>query len=47
TGFGFALVMVPLLSLVWDVKLAVVTTTLLGTAALVPLAIEARQHIWP
>jgi uncharacterized membrane protein YfcA len=45
TGFGFALVMVPLLSLVWDVKLAVVTTTLLGTVALVPLVVEAREHI--
>lgn len=45
TGFGFALVMVPLLSLLWDVKLAVVTTTILGTAALIPLVVEAREHI--
>lgn len=45
TGFGFALVMVPLLSLVWDVKSAVVTSTLLGTAALLPLLFEARRHV--
>ena len=45
TGFGFALVMVPLLSLFWDVKLAVVTTTLLGTAALMPLVVEAWEHV--
>jgi uncharacterized membrane protein YfcA len=37
--------MVPLLSLVWDVKSAVVTSTLVGTAALLPLVFEVRRHI--
>jgi uncharacterized membrane protein YfcA len=45
TGFGFALVMVPLLSLAWDVKSAVVTSTVLGTFALLPLVFEARRHV--
>ena len=45
TGFGFALVMVPLLSLAWDVKSAVVTSTLLGTIALLPLLVGARRHV--
>jgi len=45
TGFGFALVMVPLLSLIWDVKLAVVTSTLLGTVAILPLTVEVRRRI--
>ena len=45
TGFGFALVMVPLLSLVWDVKSAVVTSTLVGTATLLPLLFEVRRHV--
>jgi hypothetical protein len=45
TGFGFALVMVPLLSLAWDVKSAVVTSTVLGTFALLPLLLEARRHV--
>ena len=44
TGFGFALVMVPLLSLVWDVKSAVVTSTVLSTVALLPLVLAARRH---
>jgi hypothetical protein len=45
TGFGFALVMVPLLSLAWDVKSVVVTSTVLGTITLLPLLVEARQHV--
>jgi uncharacterized membrane protein YfcA len=45
TGFGFALVMVPLLSLAWDVKPAVVTSTVLGTFALLPLLLEVRRHV--
>ena len=45
TGFGFALIMVPLLSLTWDVKSAVVTSTVLGTFALLPLLFEARRHV--
>jgi len=45
TGFGFALVMVSLLSLFWDVKLAVVTSTLLGSVAILPLTVEVRRWI--
>ena len=45
TGFGFALVMLPLLSLVWDVKSAVVTTSVLSTISLLPLALQARRHV--
>ena len=45
TGFGFALVMLPLLSLVWDVKSAVVVTSVLSTISLMPLALQARQHV--
>jgi len=45
TGFGFALVAVPLLSLFCDVKLAVVTSTLLSTIALPPLLLEVRQRV--
>jgi uncharacterized membrane protein YfcA len=44
-GFGFALVMVPLLSLFWDVKLAVVSSTLLGSVAILPLTVEVRRWI--
>lgn len=47
TAFGFALVMVPLLSLAWEVKPAVVTSTLLGTVILLPLAVEVREHVRP
>jgi uncharacterized membrane protein YfcA len=45
TGFGFALVMVPLLSLFWDVKLAVMTSTLVGSVSLVPLVVEVRRWL--
>ena len=45
TAFGFALVMVPLLSLAWEVKPSVVTSTLLSTISLLPLLLEARAHI--
>ena len=45
TGFGFALVMTPLLAAAWDVKSAVVTTVVLSTAALLPLLIEVRAHV--
>ena len=47
TAFGFALVMVPLLSLTWEVKPAVVTSTVLGTALLLPLLYEVRGHVQP
>ncbi len=47
TAFGFALVMVPLLSLAWEVKPAVVASTVLGTLILLPLLYEVRGHIRP
>ncbi len=47
TAFGFALVMVPLLSLAWEVKPAIVTSTVLGTLILLPLLYEVRGHIRP
>src|SRR3970282_2079990 len=37
--------MVPLLSLAWEVKPAVVTSTLLGTLLLMPLLYEVRGHV--
>jgi uncharacterized membrane protein YfcA len=37
--------MVPLLSLIWDVKLAVVTSALLSTVAILPLTVEIRRSI--
>lgn len=45
TAFGFALVAVPLLSLAWDVKPAVVTSTVLGTLILLPLLYEVRGRV--
>lgn len=45
TAFGFALVTVPLLSLAWEVKPAVVTSTLLGTLILLPLLYEVRGRV--
>jgi uncharacterized membrane protein YfcA len=39
--------MVPLLSLIWDVKLAVVTSALLSTVAILSLAVEVRRSIRP
>jgi len=45
TGFGFALVMTPLLAVAWDVKSAVVTSVLLSTLALLPLLVGARAHV--
>lgn len=47
TAFGFALVMVPLLAVVWEVKPAVVTSTLLSTAFMVPLLYEVRSRVEP
>ncbi len=37
--------MVPLLSLAWEVKPAVVTSTVLSTLVLLPLAYEVRGHV--
>lgn len=45
TAFGFALVMVPLLSLAWEVKPAVVTSTVLGTLLILPLFYEVRGRV--
>jgi uncharacterized membrane protein YfcA len=45
TGFGFALVMTPLLAVVWEVKSAVVTSVVLSTVALLPLLVEVRAHV--
>jgi uncharacterized protein len=45
TGFGFALVMTPLLAVTWDVKSAVATSVVLSTVALLPLLIEVRAHV--
>ena len=45
TAFGFALIMVPILSLAWDVKPAVVTSTLVGTPPLIILLYEVRSCV--
>ena len=45
TAFGFALVMVPLLAIVWEVKPAVVTSTLLSTTFMVPLLYQVRSRV--
>ena len=45
TAFGFALVAVPLLSLAWEVKPAVVTSTVVGTLILLPLLYEVRGRV--
>jgi len=45
TGFGSALVAVPLLSLYLDAKLAVVISTLLSTAISAPLLAEVRRQV--
>jgi uncharacterized membrane protein YfcA len=45
TGFGSALVAVPLLSSYLDVKLAVVISTLLSTAVSAPLLVEVRRQV--
>lgn len=47
TGFGFALTMTPLLTLVWDVKPAIATTVLLSVTTKWPLLVEVREHIVP
>ncbi len=45
TGFGFALVLTPILAVIWDVKPTVVTSEFLSTAGLIPLLLEARGHV--
>jgi uncharacterized membrane protein YfcA len=45
TAFGFALVMVPLLAVIWEVKPAVVTSTLLSTAFMIPFLYAVRSRV--
>jgi uncharacterized membrane protein YfcA len=45
TGFGFGLIVVPVLALAWDVKAAVVLGMLVGIVSLVPLLIEVREQV--
>jgi uncharacterized membrane protein YfcA len=45
TGFGFALVMTPLLTVAWEVKPAVAVSVLLATLGLIPLLVGARGHV--
>jgi uncharacterized membrane protein YfcA len=47
TAFGFGLLMVPMLTLVWEVKPAVVTSIILGTAFMAPLLFEVRARVEP
>ncbi len=47
TGFGFALTMVPLLTLAWDVQLAIATTVLLALLNQAALLFEVRGHVVP
>jgi uncharacterized membrane protein YfcA len=45
TGFGFNLLVVPILVLVWDVKAGVAAGLFLGLLSNIPLLIEVRSHI--
>ncbi len=45
TGFGFALVLVPLLSLVWDPQSVVVVSTILNGLLSISITIQLRRHI--
>jgi uncharacterized membrane protein YfcA len=45
TGFGFALVLTPILAIIWDVKPTIVASEILSTAGLIPLLLEARGHV--
>jgi len=47
TGFGFALTMTPLLTLVWDVKPAIATSVLLSLTTQMPLIVEVRSDVVP
>lgn len=44
TGFGFALVMAPLLTVSWDVKPAIATSIILGLVLNAMLLLEVRGH---
>lgn len=43
-GFGFALVLVPLLSLFWNIKSAIVISLLFSSVSSVLTAVELRKH---
>ncbi len=45
TGFGFNLLVIPILALTWDVKAAIAAGMLLGLMSNVPLLIQVRSHI--
>jgi uncharacterized membrane protein YfcA len=45
TGFGFALVMTPLMAAVWEVKPAIPASIMLGTVSLLIQVIEIRGHV--
>ena len=45
TGFGFALVFVPLASMVWEVKPVIAVSTILWTSLMIPLLFEVRGQI--
>lgn len=45
SGFGFALIMVPVLSLAWDVKSTIVASTILSTLNLIPLVYRTRVDV--
>ncbi len=47
TGFGFALVLVPLLSLVWDPRSVVVVSTILNGLLSISITFQLRRHIVP
>jgi uncharacterized membrane protein YfcA len=47
TGFGFALTMAPLLTLVWNVREAVAASVLLSFLNQGPLIFEVRTHVVP
>jgi uncharacterized membrane protein YfcA len=46
TGFGFALVMTPLMTIAWDAKPAIAASVILSTLALFPLLVDARGHVY-
>lgn len=45
TGFGFALVLVPLLSAFWDLRAVVATSAVLGVVSSLALLVEARGQV--
>jgi uncharacterized membrane protein YfcA len=45
TGFGFALILVPMLTLAWEVKPTVAVSTILSTVSLMPLVWRGRRHV--